>query len=321
MDRWLNKLEAEAGDDPRRVRHWKDCRSTALGKTGFAKYFGKDDVNTITPNRIDQFILFKKANSSAENLKPTTVKRNIVLLNVVLKFAHADRLLTFLPTMPKVRTKDNPRPWFEHAEYQRLHNAARDKAKAAKNIGDSEAADYWDELSDFIIFMVGSFLRPGEWPELKHKHVKIVTSDPPYLELDVIKSKTTQRKSVTMQTALSAYKRIVKRNKRSPEAYVFKPTYLNRQTARERMADAFEALLDDLGMKEDVYGRKRSTYSLRHTSLMLRFIKGDNVDILALAKNAGTSVDQLERFYLNRINVADKIVSIQSLRRGAARRY
>lgn len=260
VDRWLNKLEVEAGDNERRIRHYKDCRGSALGVTGFATFFGKDDVNTITPERINQFIAFKKVNSKKGKLAPTTIKRNLVLLNVALKFAYHERLLQFLPSMPKVQTKDNPRAWFEHAEYQRLHNAARGRAKAAKNAGDLDLAENWDELADFIIFMVASFLRPSEWKALRHKHVKVVGGKNPYLELDVVESKTIQRKSVTMQPAVTAYNRIVKRNGRAPESFVFKPNYLNRNTAKERMADAFEALLDDLGMKIDNFGRKRSTY-------------------------------------------------------------
>lgn len=314
VDQWLNREAAEAGDDEKRIRHWKDCKGAALGKTGFAPYFGKADVNSITWEQIDQFIAFKKANSSKGKLAGTTIKRNLVQLNLALKFAYNARLLTQIPAMPKIKSQDNPRAWFEHEEYQRLHNAARNKARAFRKKGDSEKAAVWEELSDFIIFMVASFLRPGEWPALQHKHVKVVDGENAHLELAVTQSKTLQRKAVTMGPAVSAYKRIVKRNGKAAEGYVFKPTYQNRQTAIERMADAFEALLSELDMKVDVFGHKRSTYSLRHTALMLRFTKGDNVNILALAKNAGTSVDQLERFYLKRINPAGLIVNLQSFR-------
>ncbi|MGF7171430.1 hypothetical protein FHS91_003128 [Sphingobium xanthum] len=314
VDQWLNKLEADAGDDERRLRHLNDCKGSALGKTGFATYFGRADVNSITPDRIDDFLAFKKANSPKGQLAATTIKRNLVLLNVVLKFAHHARLLTHVPAMPKVKTKDNPRAWFSHEEYRRLHLAARGRGRAAKKAGKLAEAVGWFELSDFIIFMVASFLRPGEWPALKHKHVKIVEGENAHLQLAITQSKTLKRISVTMGPAVSAYKRIAERNGKNPEAYLFKAEYANRQTARERMADAFEGLVSELGLKVDVFGNKRSTYSLRHTALMLRFTKGAEVNVLALAKNAGTSVDQLERFYLKRINPADLIANLQSFR-------
>lgn len=314
VDQWLDAISLQAGDDERRLRHWKDCRGTALGKTGFATYFGKADVNTITPERIQQFIAFKREKSTTGKLAATTIKRNIVLLNVALKFAYQARLLDRMPLMPKVRTKDNPRAWFEHDEYRKLHIVSRNKARGFRSKGDLMMADHWEELSDFIIFMVASFLRPGEWPDLRQRHVKVVNGVNAHLELAVTRSKTTQRRSVTMGPAVKVFERILKRQGSAPDAYLFKPGYHNRQTARERMADAFESLLAELGMKTDQFGHKRSTYSLRHTALMFRFVKGENVDILALAKNAGTSVDQLERFYLSRVNPADKIANLQSFR-------
>ncbi|WP_136162393.1 tyrosine-type recombinase/integrase [Sphingomonas flavalba] len=315
-DQWLDQLKSEVGDDPRKHRHWIDCKSAVLGRNGFTDFFGKDDIGGITTDRIRAFIQYKIAGGPAGKLAATTIKRNIVLLNVLLKYAWEKRLLNSVPPMPKVATKDNPRPWFDHDEYQRLHNAARGQAKAAKNAGDQKAADEWNELSDFMIFMVGSFLRPSEWPYLQHKHVKVVSdADNPHLVLTVIAGKRGVRKSVTMGTAIAPYRRIVARTGKAPESYVFQPEFLNRRTAQRRIADAFETLLQATDLKLDGFGNKRSTYSLRHTSLMLRFDKGQNIDILNLAKNAGTSVDQLERFYLKRINTADKIENLQSFRK------
>jgi hypothetical protein len=314
VDSYLDKLKAEMGDDPRLTRNFTDYKSAALGKSGFATYFGKADVNTITYERINDYIAFKHNNSAKGKLAGTSIKRTLVLLGVILKFAFNSRLLERMPPMPKVKTKDNPRAWFDHDEYRRLHLVARMRGRQARKNGMEDKAFEWEELSDFIIFMVGSFLRPGEWPALQNRHVKVVDGPNPYLELSVIRSKTNRRRSVTMSTSVNAYRRMVRRNGDGPDVYLFKPSYLNRQTAKERMADAFDALVSELGLKFDVFGNKRATYSLRHTALMLRFTKGDNVNILALAKNAGTSVDQLERFYLSRINTADHIANLQSFR-------
>ena len=48
---------------------------------------------------------------------------------------------------------------------------------------------------------------------------------------------------------------------------------------------------------------------------MYRFLHGDNVDIFVLARNALTSVDQLEQFYLSRAASRDKIETLHSLAR------
>ena len=45
-------------------------------------------------------------------------------------------------------------------------------------------------------------------------------------------------------------------------------------------------------------GLKHSIYSLRHTAICMRIILSEGqVNIFNLAKIAGTSVDQIERFY------------------------
>ena len=46
---------------------------------------------------------------------------------------------------------------------------------------------------------------------------------------------------------------------------------------------------------------------------MYRLLYGDNVDIFLLARNALTSVDQLERFYLSHAESRMKIGNLQSM--------
>jgi hypothetical protein len=57
-----------------------------------------------------------------------------------------------------------------------------------------------------------------------------------------------------------------------------------------------------------LYGRpwfkssKRSVYSLRHTAICMRMILSHGkVNIFNLAKKAGTSVNQIERFYARKL--------------------
>ena len=48
-------------------------------------------------------------------------------------------------------------------------------------------------------------------------------------------------------------------------------------------------------------------YALRHYSLQTRLLKSKGkVNIFNLAKNAGTSVEQLERFYLKNLEMNDE---------------
>jgi hypothetical protein len=163
--------------------------------------------------------------------------------------------------------------------------------------------------------MVNSFLRPSEWAQLKHRDIEIVEGDNLYLRIAVLRGKTRQRKAITMPGAVYAYRRIVKRNGNDPDQHVFLPDYPNRATALQVMRDRFNELLDLVGLTHDSFGRKRTLYSLRHTALILRVLNGDNVDRMTLAKNAGTSVRMLERFYCNDLEPEAKIENLQSFKR------
>ncbi len=139
-----------------------------------------------------------------------------------------------------------------------------------------------------------------------------------YLLLSVTKSKTVNRDSATMPFAVDVYERLLARHKANgfgkPDDYVFFPEFQNREYALQTIRRQFEYLLERTGLKEDARGRGRTLYSLRHTALMFRLLKGDNVDIFLLARNALTSVDQLERFYLSHVESRTKIENLQSMR-------
>jgi len=146
-----------------------------------------------------------------------------------------------------------------------------------------------------------SFVRPTttELYALKHNDIAL-QSDPKRLLVTVRNGKTGFRVANSMSGAVSAYERI---RKRYPdvggEDYLFLPNYANRATAARIFARQFNVLLDETGLKHDpVTNTERSVYCLRHTAVCMRIILSHGkVNIFNLAKNAGTSVEQIERFY------------------------
>ena len=104
----------------------------------------------------------------------------------------------------------------------------------------------------------------------------------------------------TLEGAVAPYQRL---RQRYPdiggEDYIFLPHYTNRATAARIFACQFNVLLDETGLKHDpVTDTERSVYCLRHTAICMRIILSHGkVNIFNLAKNAGTSVEQIERFY------------------------
>lgn len=58
-------------------------------------------------------------------------------------------------------------------------------------------------------------------------------------------------------------------------------------------------VLDELGLKLDREGQRRTAYSLRHTYICFRLMEG--ADIYQIAKNCRTSVEMIEKYYASHI--------------------
>jgi hypothetical protein len=314
-DEWLDCLFNAAGDDDRKLRRYRDHRKVVLGSNGLRPFFKHSDIRAITTKSVHDFLEFAEKHSRKGALKPTTKRNLLSSLRAILNFALDMGLVQRLPRFPTIPMKDNPRASFSAVEYRRLGGGcslARDYYIAHE---DEERASQFEELRLFIRFMVNSFLRPSEWAEIRHRDIEIIEGEHPYLRIAVRRGKTRQRKAVTMPGAVAAYRQIEKRNGCNPDEFVFLPNYSNRATALEVMRDRFNELLELTELTHDSFGRKRVLYSLRHTALTLRVLNGDNVDRMTLAKNAGTSVRMLERFYCNDLDPEAKIENLQSFRR------
>jgi hypothetical protein len=127
-----------------------------------------------------------------------------------------------------------------------------------------------------------------------------VADDPRRLIVTVRDGKTGYRAANTMEAAVSVYDRIRKRYPDAkPEDYIFYPQYPNRTTASSMLQRLFMEVLRHGGIEVDTpTGKAHTLYSLRHTAICMRIINSEGrVNIFNLAKNAGTSVDQIERFY------------------------
>lgn len=83
------------------------------------------------------------------------------------------------------------------------------------------------------------------------------------------------------------FQRLQKRNNPGPTDRLFPSTQHGR--------GLLNTILDELGMKFDREGNRRTAYSLRHTYICMRLMEG--ADIYQVAKNCRTSVEMIEKFY------------------------
>jgi hypothetical protein len=112
-----------------------------------------------------------------------------------------------------------------------------------------------------------------------------------------------------MPSAATVYRRILKnRPNHKTDDYVFFPEYDDRHYAQKVGMAHFNYLLDEAGLKKcPTTGEPRSLYSIRHTALKARIIfsKG-KVPHFLLAKQAGTSMEMFEKFYLKDLPLTDE---------------
>ena len=223
-----------------------------------------------------------------------------------MKIARDEGVIDNVPATPRARVKDNPRPFFRFAPlvakeddaYQKLLKAVKQMEGQGVQVRGFEVDD---EFYDLLLFLTHSFVRPimSELYAIRHSDVTIA-DDPRRLIVTVRDGKTGFRAANTMEAAVSVYERI---KKRYPDAksedYIFYPRWENRTTASGMVQRLFNEVLRVSGLETDaVTGKTHTLYSLRHTAICMRIINSEGrVNIFNLAKNAGTSVDQIERFY------------------------
>ena len=282
-------------------------------KDGLVSYFGKHDVGKITSGMVRDYLLYLDSLRD-QPLANSTKSKHAGVIRHVLMLALEDGVIDIIPPMPKQRTVDKPRVSFTEAEYKLLLEAAR-------NIADDgetrvRGVPVTREHYNLIVFAVHTFLRPTETElfGIRYCDIEEIRNDPAHL-LMTLTGKTGYRKSASLQAAVGIFKKQKELHPdRKDTDYVFMPEYANRTTAVNTYRRIFNHFLMETGLKKDKDGNDRSPYSLRHYALQTRLVKSDGkVNIYWLAENAGTSVEQLERFYLKNLAPSSaKVRNIQS---------
>jgi len=271
---------------------------------GLMAHFSGSDVRELRTRHWAEFL----DGLAAKRPDLSTSTRNMLgaTFRNVMKVARDDGVIDAVPDTPRTRQKDNPRPFFrfhplvakENDTYKALLNAAKELAEQGVKV---RGVLVTDELYDIILFVTHTFVRPTttELYALRHADIQ-VAENPRRLLLTVRNGKTGYRVANSMGGAVSVFNRIRSRNPTAkPEDYLFLPDYENRATAARIFQRQFNAALDRAKIKHDPYtAQDHSVYSLRHTAICMRIILSQGqVNIFNLAKNAGTSVEQIERFY------------------------
>jgi integrase len=275
-------------------------------------FFGDKPLSQVTAGLVQEYRIHRTEISKAKTGKipaRNTMHQEIVVLRQVLKTAirHGDlRSLPDLSQPYRSNAKISHRAWFSFDEYKQLYQATRDRAANPKN---NRFKQDCEELHDYVLFMVNTGLRPDESKRIEFRDIKVVNdggSGQTILEIDV-RGKRGVGFCKSMPGAVVPFDRIVKRRDPAPTDVVFPKSH----------HEQFNAILDELGLKFDREGQRRTFYSLRHTYICMRLIEG--ADVYQIAKNCRTSVQMIEQYYASHIkNMVD--ASVINVRRPRSKR-
>lgn len=309
-------------------------------------FFASYDVAKIDYFALELFL----RKISEDKISNSTAIAYMGIVKKVLTYALKKELIKALPVFPKIKKEDSPRGWFTTREYRRVWSAAKrligaeyeiravgnanddgedaqhiiypkgDLKKGKKKLGKPiRNITITYDLYNLIVFMTNSFVRPTDIKVLKHKHVAVIRNEYEYLRLSLPKTKKHDKPIVTMKWAVVVYERIrdyyAKQGLAKADDYVFMPQQRNRDYALKDLQRQFSVVLNDVGLKESATGENRSLYSLRHTCITYRFLYGEGIDILTIARNARTSPEMIDRFYVRHLEGEMNIEAIQSKRR------
>jgi len=291
-------------------------------------HFGKYEIADINYAIISDYL--NKLSTPARPLSINTLKIHLSHIKTILRYAQRVGVLNALPAFPTLKTIDTPRPWFNSAEYTKLHrtcdaNIGKVFKKAGTKGEQRRNITITQELYDLILFMTNSFIRPTDIKVLQHKHIAVIRAEQTYLRLTHPPTKSHGSPVVTMPEAVEIYDRLLERQRKEgfgePGDYLFQPEHHeNRDYALRTITRQFDQLLTIANLKKTASGESRTLYSLRHTCIMFRLTKGDNVALLTLARSARTSTEMIDRFYAKHLHAEMNIQQLQSMRGGSKER-
>ncbi|WP_299326359.1 site-specific integrase [Parasphingopyxis sp.] len=248
-------------------------------------YFGKEPLSEVTSGKVQDY----RAHRLQSDRPPSrsTLHSEIVTLRQVMKTAQRHGWIKHLPDFSapyKTNGKITHRGWFSHDEYKQLYEATRKYAREQRGKQHQWNAE---QLHDKVLFLANTGIRPDEANGLQYRDVEIVVDDATgetILEIEVRgKRGVGYCKSTT--GAVRPFERMVERNQPEPTDRLFPVDHKKK----------FNQILDELGLKIDRLGNRRTLYSLRHSYISFRLLEG--ADIYQIAKNCRTSVEMIEKHY------------------------
>jgi integrase len=289
------------------VKFWREyCGKKAVDKIDNAVL--KDYV----PWRKDYYHrMDEKDRPQNARLNPAdkTIEWEVTLAKTLLRFAdeRGYRGKIALPTWRFKSEKRIVRPAFTAPEMAKIYRHFRTWIRAVP-LDDQERRWNREMLRDYVNILAKSGMRVGEANNLLVSDVIEFKDDLGRANYQFnVKGKTDSRVVIPKVTARAFILSVMQRNKMQPH---FKSKVKMRRKVENKdtwffrmldgnqvitLIDQFQAFLKDVGVEKNRYGEVYTLYSLRHFYAVRMLSK--NVPVWDIARNMGTSVQNIEMYY------------------------
>ena len=281
----------------------------------FIDYFKDAYLHAIKTKDIEKYLDQRKRSGihkQGEAVGPATLNRDTTILNAIFKYAIREDYLQIAPTMPKSHYFQT-RASFSRNEMITMQQKLSEWNAQAHVHKAPHVRDYRALLQLYALIISYSGIRPGlEMCSLKWNNIEYLSSKgQSYVKLVVITSKNKKGEQHSRNViAMPQLKKHIETFKKDYphlyafEAHIFVHPITSQLAAKfigkpistfKKQWENFLRWADLLHEKTEPY-RARPLYSLRHYYFEQRIINS-NAPLIMLAKNGGTSITVLQKWY------------------------
>lgn len=259
------------------------------------KFFGQMKIEAIGPKEFADFWVWRKSNYNRSRPSNGTLRRERTSILPVFKFAVTRGYLQSVPKTDPPKATLERRPTFTQDEWKKIYTRARVWVK------EGESLATWRQrflTQQYVLVLANTGLRVGELRGLRWSDLRTVQTNDGTRLVAEVRGKTGIREVVFQDGAENYIKRVY--DLRLEELGSAPPddevVFCHKDGAPvHTMKRAFNSLLKFAGVPIERNGGSRTLYSLRHFYATMR-LSHDTSPFL-LAKQMGTSVEMLEKFY------------------------
>lgn len=267
------------------------CKPFLAGKT-------IDELDTAL---LSGLIAYLSAKTVKGHLSANTIRRHYSDLKHFLHWSVEQGFLEKIPAFPRIAGENSRRPHFDSSDWKKLTRHLREfvKVKNRATLRDRKM------LVNYVLILANTGIRVGEARTLKWRDIRRVDGGASPNIILTVKGKTGMREVVASKAEVKDYFRAIfnlRRNDLGKHPDADSLVFCHKDGTEVRtFKKSFAALTKGAKVEKDGFGQTRTVYSLRHTYATFRLHEG--VNHYALAKNMGTSVAMLERYYGHTSNV------------------